>query len=95
MLEQSLGPATVLVNAAGGNDPKVTVTRELPFEKIALEDWRANLELNLIGGALLPCQEFGAAMVARGRGSIIESRRSPHICLCLGSRLTPVVRQRY
>ena len=39
MLEQSLGPATVLVNAAGGNDPKVTVTPELPFEKIALEDW--------------------------------------------------------
>jgi NAD(P)-dependent dehydrogenase (short-subunit alcohol dehydrogenase family) len=72
MLEQSLGPATVLVNAAGGNDPKVTVTPELPFEKIALEDWRANLELNLIGGALLPCQEFGAAMVARGRGSIIN-----------------------
>ena len=49
MLEQSLGPATVLVNAAGGNDlPKVTVTPNLLFEKIALEDWRANLELNFL-----------------------------------------------
>jgi NAD(P)-dependent dehydrogenase (short-subunit alcohol dehydrogenase family) len=28
--------------------------------------------LNLIGGVLLPCQEFGAAMAKRGKGSIIN-----------------------
>ena len=71
-LEASLGAATVLVNAAGGNDPKVTVTPEHPFEAIATGDWRANFDLNLVGGALLPCQEFGPAMCARGRGSIIN-----------------------
>ena len=68
----ALGAPTILVNAAGGNDPRVTVTAERAFESIALEDWRTNFDLNLVGGVLLPCQEFGAAMCARGRGSIIN-----------------------
>ena len=68
----SLGGPTILVNAAGGNDPKVTVTAERSVESIALDDWRANFDLNLVGGVLLPCQEFGPAMCARGRGSIIN-----------------------
>ena len=67
-----LGLPSVLVNAAGGNDPKVTVTAEHAFEQIVTDDWRANFDLNLVGGALLPCQEFGPAMAARGRGSIIN-----------------------
>jgi NAD(P)-dependent dehydrogenase (short-subunit alcohol dehydrogenase family) len=71
-ITKALGAPTVLVNAAGGNDPKVTVTPEHAFEQIALEDWQANFDLNLVGGVLLPCQEFGAAMAQRGRGSIIN-----------------------
>jgi NAD(P)-dependent dehydrogenase (short-subunit alcohol dehydrogenase family) len=71
-IEAAFGPATVLVNAAGGNDPKATVTDQLKFEQIALENWRANFDLNLVGGVLLPCQVFGPGMVARGRGSIIN-----------------------
>jgi NAD(P)-dependent dehydrogenase (short-subunit alcohol dehydrogenase family) len=71
-VQTALGAPTVLVNAAGGNDPKVTVTPERPVETITVEDWRANFDLNLVGGALLPCQEFGPAMVARKRGSIIN-----------------------
>ena len=71
-IEKSLGAPTILVNAAGGNDAKVTVTGERTFEQIAVEDWRANFDLNLVGGVLLPCQEFGAGMVARGNGSIIN-----------------------
>jgi len=66
------GPPTVLVNAAGGNDPKVTVTSERPFEQIKAADWLENFDLNLVGGVLLPCQEFGPAMAARKRGSIIN-----------------------
>jgi len=69
---KSLGAPTILVNAAGGNDPKVTVTPERSFEQIAVEDWAANFDLNLVGGVLLPCQEFGPAMAERGRGSIIN-----------------------
>lgn len=62
----------MLVNAAGGNDPKVTVTDERPFEAIAVEDWRTNFDLNLVGGVLLPCQVFGPGMRARAKGSIIN-----------------------
>jgi NAD(P)-dependent dehydrogenase (short-subunit alcohol dehydrogenase family) len=71
-IQSSLGVPTILVNAAGGNDPKVTVTGDLKFEDISLDAWRGNFDLNLVGGVLLPCQEFGAAMAKRGRGSIIN-----------------------
>jgi len=71
-IEASLGAPTILVNAAGGNDPKVTVTPENPFEKITTEALKTNFDLNVIGGAFLPCQEFGPAMCKRGRGSIIN-----------------------
>jgi len=66
------GAPTVLVNASGGNDPKVTVTPEKPFESILAEDWVANFDLNLVGAVLLPSQEFGPAMAERGKGSIIN-----------------------
>lgn len=71
-LEAALGTPTILVNAAGGNDPKVTVTADHSFESIKIEDWQANFDLNLVGGVLLPCQEFGPSMAKRGRGSIIN-----------------------
>lgn len=71
-VQAAFGQPTVLLNAAGGNDPRVTVTAERAFEQIGLEDWRANFDLNLVGGVLLPCQEFGPAMLRAGRGSIIN-----------------------
>jgi NAD(P)-dependent dehydrogenase (short-subunit alcohol dehydrogenase family) len=71
-VEGAFGPTTILVNAAGGNDPKVTVAGDMKFEQIALEDWHANFDLNLVGGVLLPCQEFGPGMVERSKGSIIN-----------------------
>jgi NAD(P)-dependent dehydrogenase (short-subunit alcohol dehydrogenase family) len=71
-IQSALGPATILFNAAGGNDPKVTVAGDRSFEQIDVADWQANFDLNLVGGILLPCQEFGPAMVARGQGSIIN-----------------------
>jgi len=71
-IEASLGVPTILLNAAGGNDAKVSVTAENPFENIPLEAWHANFDLNLVGGVFLPCQEFGPAMCRRGKGSIIN-----------------------
>jgi len=71
-VEELHGPVTILVNAAGGNAPEVTVTDDHPFEAIARDDWLANFDLNLVGGALLPCQIFGTGMCARGRGSIVN-----------------------
>lgn len=71
-VRKALGAPTILLNAAGGNDPKVTVTPERPIEQITAEDWVANFDLNLVGGVLVPCQEFGPAMCANGRGAIIN-----------------------
>ena len=71
-IARARGVPGILVNAAGGNDPRATVTRDNPFEKLPHEAWRENLELNLDGGAFLPCQVFGSRMVAAGRGSIIN-----------------------
>jgi NAD(P)-dependent dehydrogenase (short-subunit alcohol dehydrogenase family) len=71
-IQKLMGAPTILVNAAGGNDPKVTVTPENPLENIKIEDWQFNFDMNLVGGVLYPCQEFGAAMVSRGKGSIIN-----------------------
>jgi NAD(P)-dependent dehydrogenase (short-subunit alcohol dehydrogenase family) len=67
-----LGPPTILVNAAGGNSPNVTVTPENPFPGLNLSAWRESFDLNLIGGALLPCQILGGKMVERQKGSIIN-----------------------
>ena len=71
-IEKKLGAPTILVNTAGGNDLKVTVSADRPFESITQADWVANFDMNLVGGALVPCQVFGAAMVGRGKGSIIN-----------------------
>lgn len=69
---RELGEPTILLNAAGGNDPKATVTADQKFEDLPLEAWRGNFDLNLVGGVLLPCQVFGPALCAAGHGSIIN-----------------------
>src|ERR1700722_1953264 len=71
-LSERLGDPTILVNAAGGNDPRVTVTPEHPFEGISAIDWRGSFDMNLVAGALLPCQVFGPAMKEKRKGSIIN-----------------------
>ncbi len=71
-IARRLGAPTVLLNAAGGNDPRTTVTTEQKFEQVPLDAWRANFDLNLVGGVLLPCQVFGPSFCERGQGSIIN-----------------------
>jgi len=81
-ISQSLGAPSILVNAAGGNDPKATVTADMKFEGIPQANWASVFDLNLVGGVVLPCQEFGPAMAARGRGSIINiASASGHVPL--------------
>jgi NAD(P)-dependent dehydrogenase (short-subunit alcohol dehydrogenase family) len=81
-IESRFGSLAILVNGAGGNDPSVTVTPDHPFEKITPEEWRASFDLNLLGGALIPCQIFGPRMVKSGGGSIINiASVSAHIPL--------------
>jgi NAD(P)-dependent dehydrogenase (short-subunit alcohol dehydrogenase family) len=66
------GAISVLVNGAGGNRPDATVPPGGDFCRLPLEAWHGVFDLNLTGGALLPCQVFGAPMVAAGRGSVIN-----------------------
>jgi NAD(P)-dependent dehydrogenase (short-subunit alcohol dehydrogenase family) len=71
-VRQAFGEITVLVNGAGGNKPDGTVMPGGDFCKLPLKGWEDVFDLNLIGGALLPCQVFGETMVAAGKGSIIN-----------------------
>jgi NAD(P)-dependent dehydrogenase (short-subunit alcohol dehydrogenase family) len=63
---------SVLVNGAGGNRMDATIPPGGDFCKLPLDAWQGVFDLNLVGGALLPCQVFGEPMVAAGRGSIIN-----------------------
>jgi NAD(P)-dependent dehydrogenase (short-subunit alcohol dehydrogenase family) len=66
------GAVSVLVNGAGGNRADATIQPGGDFCKLPLAAWQGVFDLNLVGGALLPCQVFGETMVAAGRGSIIN-----------------------
>ncbi|MCG8648643.1 MAG: SDR family oxidoreductase [Pirellulales bacterium] len=66
------GPASVLVNAAGGNRPEATIPPGGDFCKLPLDAWRDVFDLNLVGGALLPSQVFAPDMIKAGVGSIIN-----------------------
>jgi NAD(P)-dependent dehydrogenase (short-subunit alcohol dehydrogenase family) len=71
-IRQKWGEITVLVNGAGGNKPEATVPPGGDFCKLPQDGWNAVFDLNLVGGALFPCQVFGEAMVAAKKGSIIN-----------------------
>jgi NAD(P)-dependent dehydrogenase (short-subunit alcohol dehydrogenase family) len=77
------GPADLLINGAGGNDPRGSTTVEFlekadvgrsgagHFFDLGLEGFRATFDLNFIG-TFLPTKVFGAGMARRGTGSIIN-----------------------
>jgi NAD(P)-dependent dehydrogenase (short-subunit alcohol dehydrogenase family) len=58
------GPVDILVNGAGINSPK-------PFLEMEVDEWNAVIE-SQITSTFLGCQVFGAHMLSRGRGSIIN-----------------------
>lgn len=62
-IEAEVGPITGLVTCAG-------VTRAAPARTMSPEDWAFVLDINLTG-TFYACQAFGAAMLNRGRGSIV------------------------
>lgn len=71
-IQSKWGTVSVLVNAAGGNKPEGTLAPGGDFWKLSRAGWQDVFDLNLVGGALLPCQVFGETMVAAQRGSIIN-----------------------
>ncbi|MBM4073081.1 MAG: SDR family oxidoreductase [Planctomycetes bacterium] len=71
-IAEEWGPPSVLVNAAGGNRADATLPPGADFCQLPLAAWQGVFDLNLVGGVLLPCQVFGASMLAAGKGSIIN-----------------------
>ena len=71
-VQKELGAVSILVNAAGGNRPEATLPPGADFCALPLDAWNEVFDLNLIGGALLPCQVWGEKMVEVGNGSIIN-----------------------
>lgn len=71
-IQSKLGTISVLVNAAGGNKPDATLPPGADFCKLPQAAWNEVFDLNLVGGVLLPSQVFGEAMLAAGKGSIIN-----------------------
>jgi NAD(P)-dependent dehydrogenase (short-subunit alcohol dehydrogenase family) len=68
--ESDLGPATILVNNAGIDQPPGPA-RTYRIEEVPDEVFRGILEVNLLG-AFHALQVFGPAMVRLGQGSIIN-----------------------
>jgi NAD(P)-dependent dehydrogenase (short-subunit alcohol dehydrogenase family) len=63
-ITETFGGVDIVVNGAGINSPK-------PFLNITLEDWQSVMD-SQITSTFLGCQVFGAHMLARGKGSIIN-----------------------
>ena len=72
LIESEWAPASVLVNAAGGNLPGATLSVGASFCGLSVDAWNDVFDLNLVGGVVRPCQVFGESMIAAGRGSIIN-----------------------
>ena len=77
---RELGPCDVLINGAGGNDPRATTDNEYHHEAqpgsktffdLEPEGVDAAFRLNF-QGSLLPTQVFAKDMAERGRGSILN-----------------------
>jgi len=65
------GKVDILINGAGGNNPKATTSAEMSFFDIPTEAIQFVSNLNLIG-TILPSQIFGKQMVSQKEGIILN-----------------------
>jgi NAD(P)-dependent dehydrogenase (short-subunit alcohol dehydrogenase family) len=85
IIEKKLGPVDILINGAGGNNPKATTSKSYLSTddlKAAKKDLTTFFDLEQDGinfvfnvnflGTFLPCQEFSRGMVERGSGCVIN-----------------------
>jgi NAD(P)-dependent dehydrogenase (short-subunit alcohol dehydrogenase family) len=70
-IKERFGPLYGLVNAAGGNSPRATVSPEMSFFDIPEEGMRFVLDLNLLG-TIMPCQILAKQMAETGEGVILN-----------------------
>lgn len=65
------GRLDILINGAGGNQPRATTNATQSFFDLPAEAMQAVFDLNLMG-TLLPSQVFGKIMAAQKRGVILN-----------------------
>lgn len=65
------GQIDILINGAGGNDPRATTTPEARFFDVPLAAWQEVTNLNLLG-TILPSQVFARPMAQRKQGVILN-----------------------
>jgi NAD(P)-dependent dehydrogenase (short-subunit alcohol dehydrogenase family) len=70
-INERFGGLYGLVNAAGGNSPRATVSPDMSFFDIPEEGMRFVLDLNLLG-TIMPCQILAKQMVETGEGVILN-----------------------
>src|SRR5512139_1149460 len=70
-IKERFGPLYGLVNAAGGNSPKATVSQDQSFFDIPEDGMRFVLDLNILG-TIIPCQILAKRMVETGEGVILN-----------------------
>lgn len=70
-INKRFGPLYGLVNAAGGNSPRATVSQTLSFFDIPEEALRFVLDLNILG-TMMPCQILAKQMADTGEGVILN-----------------------
>jgi len=67
----TFGPVDILINAAGGNQPRATTSAELTFFDLDAQALEQVFGLNFTG-TLQSCQVFGRGMAERGQGCIVN-----------------------
>jgi len=65
------GPPDILVSMVGGNRKDATCTPDISFFDLPPEALSGVVELNFLGGAVLPAQIFGKAMCESESGGVI------------------------
>lgn len=68
---EDFGSADILVNAVGGNMKTASTSDTVTFFDLPGEDLKKVVDLNLMGGAILPCQVFGRVMAENQNGGVI------------------------
>lgn len=68
---KDFGKVDILINAVGGNMKAATTSDEVSFFDLPGEVLEKVVNLNLMGGAILPSQVFGREMVKNADGGVI------------------------
>jgi len=70
-MKKDFGSIDILVNAVGGNMPGATTSDTVTFFDLQKDAIQKCLDLNLMAGAILPCQVFGKEMAESENGGAI------------------------